>query len=178
MNVIASGKKPAACAYRLIDSTEYSVLEDFLYGAIFIPEGVEPPPRDVIYSPTLRHYIKGFGKQGDICYVCVDDSKIVGAAWSRILDEPDNKGYGNVGAGVPELAMSVLPESRGRGLGTELLKRLHTALGELGYKRISLSVQKANAALRLYERCGYKVVKEQETDYIMVKRLWESEDVL
>jgi GrpB-like predicted nucleotidyltransferase (UPF0157 family)/GNAT superfamily N-acetyltransferase len=125
----------------------------------------------VIYAPALHHYINDCGKLGDVCYVCACDAGIVGAAWSRILDEPDNKGYGNLGAGVPELSVSVLSESRGRGIGTELLKRLHAALAELGYKRISLSVQKANAALRLYERCGYEIIKEQKTDYIMVKRL-------
>jgi GrpB-like predicted nucleotidyltransferase (UPF0157 family)/GNAT superfamily N-acetyltransferase len=160
-----------ACAYRLIDPSEYGILENFLYEAIFVPDGTEPPPRNVIYDPALHHYIKDFGKQGDVCYVCECASRIVGAAWSRILDDTDNKGYGNVGEGVPELAVSVLPESRGRGIGTELLKRLHAALGELGYKRISLSVQKANPALRLYVRCGYTVVKEQETDCIMAKRL-------
>jgi GrpB-like predicted nucleotidyltransferase (UPF0157 family)/ribosomal protein S18 acetylase RimI-like enzyme len=158
-------------AYRLIDSTEYGVLKDFLYEAIFVPEGAEPPPHDVIYSPALHRYVEDFGKQGDVCYVCASDGRIIGAAWSRILDEPSNRGYGNAGAGIPELAISVLPEVRGHGIGTELLKRLHTALAELGYKRISLSVQKANPALRLYERCGYKVFKEQETDCIMVKRL-------
>jgi ribosomal protein S18 acetylase RimI-like enzyme len=57
------------------------------------------------------------------------------------------------------------------------LKRLHAALGELGHKRISLSVQKANPALRLYVRYGYKVIKEQETDYIMAKRLDGKETV-
>jgi ribosomal protein S18 acetylase RimI-like enzyme len=171
MDVIDSGNKPAACAYKPIDAAEYGVLEDFLYEAIFIPDGTDPLPRDVIYAPTLHHYIKDFGKQGDVCYVCECGGRIVGAAWSRILDDTDNKGYGNVGAGIPELAISVLPESRGRGIGTELLKRLHTALRELGYKRISLSVQKENPALRLYVRCGYTIIKEQETDYIMVKRL-------
>ncbi|MDR1156689.1 MAG: GrpB family protein [Oscillospiraceae bacterium] len=42
---------------------------------------------------------------------------------------------------------------------------------------VSLSVQKANAALRLYEWCGYKVIKEQKTDYIMLKRLDGKETV-
>jgi ribosomal protein S18 acetylase RimI-like enzyme len=146
-------------------------LEDFLYEAIFTPEGMAPLPRDVIHRPELYHYIMDFGKQGDVCCVCEDGGRIVGAAWSRILDAPNNKGYGNVGAGIPELSVSVLSESRGRGIGTELLKRLHAALAELGYERISLSVQKANPALRLYARMGYSVVKEQETDYIMAKRL-------
>jgi hypothetical protein len=52
-----------------------------------------------------------------------------------------------------------------------LLEHLHHALGAQGYDRISLSVQKKNPALRLYERCGYRTIREQDEDYIMVRRL-------
>jgi ribosomal protein S18 acetylase RimI-like enzyme len=157
--------------YRPIKSTEYDVLKKFLYEAVFIPDGVAPPPFDVIFSPSLCRYIEDFGRTGDICIVCEHDGAIVGAAWSRILDEPDGKGYGNIGDGIPELTVSVLPEYRNRGIGTELLERPHLALGAEGYDRISLSAQEENPALRLYERCGYKLVKEQARDYIMVKWL-------
>ncbi|MDR1205376.1 MAG: hypothetical protein LBL26_07835 [Peptococcaceae bacterium] len=52
--------------YRLMDPTEYGVLGTFLYEAIFIPEGMDPLPRDVIYDPAFYHYIEDFGKQGDV----------------------------------------------------------------------------------------------------------------
>ncbi len=172
-----TGRIEYGSVYRLIYPSEYGVLETFLYESIFIPEGVSPPSREVIYEPSLYHYIEGFGRQGDVCFACENDGKIVGTAWSRILDTADNKGYGNTGDGIPELAVSVLSEFRNRGIGAELLRRLHAALGELGYRQISLSVQKANPALRLYERCGYETIKEQGTDYIMVKRLDGKETV-
>ncbi len=41
------------CVYRLIEPTEYDVLKVFLYEAIFIPEGVAPLPRDIIFDPSL-----------------------------------------------------------------------------------------------------------------------------
>jgi ribosomal protein S18 acetylase RimI-like enzyme len=157
--------------YRPIEPAEYVVLDDFLYEAIFITDGAEPPPRDVILTPSLNHYVKGFGRAGDTGFICEDSGRIVGAAWSRILDESGNKGYGNIGAGVPELAISVLPGYRNRGIGTVLLDRLHNALGMEGYDRISLSVQKENPALHLYERCGYRIIMEQDEDYLMVCRL-------
>jgi ribosomal protein S18 acetylase RimI-like enzyme len=157
--------------YRLIEPTEHGMLGDFLYGAVFVPDAAEPPPRDVICEPSLRNYVKGFGRAGDVCFVCEDCGRIVGAAWSRVLDEPDNLGYGNIGDGIPELAISVLPEYRNRGIGTELLDHLHHALGAEGYRKISLSVQKENPALRLYERCGYQTIREQDEDFIMVCRL-------
>jgi ribosomal protein S18 acetylase RimI-like enzyme len=116
--------------------------------------------------------------QGYFCIVCEDDGLIVGAAWSRIIDGPEGKGYGRVGEGIPELAIAVLPEYRNQGIGTELLSRLHLALGKEGYEKISLSVQKENPALRLYEQGGYEILKEQADDCIMIKRLdgKESED--
>jgi hypothetical protein len=46
------------------------VLNDFLYEAIFIPDGVEPPPHDVILTPPLNHYVKDFERAGDSCFVC------------------------------------------------------------------------------------------------------------
>ena len=38
---------------REIKSNEYALLDDFLYEAIFIPEGVEAPPREIIHAPEL-----------------------------------------------------------------------------------------------------------------------------
>lgn len=39
---------------RKINDSEYGVLENFLYKAIFIPPGMEPPPREIINSPELQ----------------------------------------------------------------------------------------------------------------------------
>lgn len=46
---------------REIKETEYSLLENFLYEAIFVPEGVAPPPRSIINTPDLQVYIENFG---------------------------------------------------------------------------------------------------------------------
>ncbi len=48
---------------RMINDNEYQVLDDFLYEAIFIPEGVALPPRDIINTPELQVYVQNFGKQ-------------------------------------------------------------------------------------------------------------------
>lgn len=42
------------CRIRELNETETNVLEDFLYEAIFIPEGVEKPSRDIINEPELQ----------------------------------------------------------------------------------------------------------------------------
>lgn len=65
---------------REIKSKEYKLLDDFLYEAIFIPEGIEAPPRAIINTPELQVYVKDFGRQeGDICFVAEAEEKIVGA---------------------------------------------------------------------------------------------------
>jgi hypothetical protein len=38
---------------REIQKQEYPLLDNFLYEAIFIPEGIDPPPKSVIKSPEL-----------------------------------------------------------------------------------------------------------------------------
>ena len=156
---------------RPIAANEYGVLEKFLYESLHVPPGHAPFAWDIIYQPEIYVYIKDFGNPDDVCYVAEINGQIVGAAYSRILAEPDIRGFGNIDADTPELAISVLSEHRGQGIGKKLLDALHNELIRRGYPRISLSVQKTNPALRLYERAGYIVVEEQETDFLMVKQL-------
>ena len=50
---------------REIKKEEYVLLEHFLYEAIFIPVGVEPPPKTIINMPELQEYIADFGSLKD-----------------------------------------------------------------------------------------------------------------
>ena len=42
---------------------------------------------------------------------------------------------------------------------------------EQGYPQVSLSVQKANYAARMYKKLGFETVEDKEEEYIMVRRL-------
>ena len=64
---------------REIRKSEYSVLSDFLYEAVFIPKGMDKPPRSIIEKPELQVYIADFGKADDWCLVAETRQKIVGA---------------------------------------------------------------------------------------------------
>ncbi len=55
--------------------------------------------------------------------------------------------------------MAVLPEYRGMGVGTALLRAVISRGAEVGYRGISLSVDMRNPALHLYERLGFQAVK-------------------
>lgn len=46
---------------RPLQKNETELLRDFLYEAIFIPEGVEPPAREIIDQPELKLYYEDFG---------------------------------------------------------------------------------------------------------------------
>ena len=39
---------------REIRPEEYTFLREFLYQAIYLPKGVEPPPRSVVDQPELQ----------------------------------------------------------------------------------------------------------------------------
>ena len=144
--------------------SERAVLDTFLYYAIFIPKGVAQPPFDIIYQPELQVYVKDFGeRKGDVCYVAECDGKIIGAVWVRIMND-----YGHVSDEMPSLAISLLPEYRNNGIGTALMKKILSSLRELGYKGVSLSVQKQNYACSMYRKLGFKTIEEKDEEYIMV----------
>ena len=49
-----------------------------------------------------------------------------------------------------------------------LMRDILVLLGEKGYSRASLAVQKANYAVRMYEKAGFRTVGENDQEYIMV----------
>ena len=149
---------------REIQEQEYPLLDNFLYEAIFIPEGIEPPPKTIIASPELQVYVERFGElKDDRGLVAEVDGKIVGAVWVRIMND-----YGHIDNETPSLAISLYNEYRGFGIGTAMMKEILALLKIHGYKQVSLSVQKANYAARLYLKIGFKIVRENEDEYIMV----------
>lgn len=148
---------------RKIRQEEYVLLDEFLYEAIFIPDGVEAPPKSIIKQPELQVYVSDFGKKDDSCLVAEVDGVIVGAVWTRIMDD-----YGHVDDATPSFAISLYKDFRGQGIGTALMEEMLALLRESGYKKASLSVQKENYAYRLYLKVGFTIVDENEEEYIMV----------
>lgn len=156
--------------YRIRDlrAEETPLLETFLYEAIFIPDGVTPPPRTIVHDPSLYGYIDGFGSGAcDYALAAVlPDDTVVGVAWTRLL--PD---YAPRANDVPTLAIAVLPGYRGHGIGTALLHAILESLAYYGCSSVSLSVQKANPALRLYQRAGFTIAQDNGEELVMVREL-------
>ena len=148
---------------RPIHSTEIPLLKDFLYEAIFIPEGTVTPPRDILDDESLQVYIQDFGKSSDdYCLVAEVGDKVVGAIWSRIMND-----YGHIADDVPSIAISLYKEYRNQGIGSVLLKQMLDLLKSKGYKSVSLSVQKANYAMRMYQKAGFNILSDDGEEVIM-----------
>ena len=125
---------------RLLDITETPILEEFIYHAIFQRPGDPLLPRSIISDPTIAVFIKEFGKPDDNCLVAEIDGKLVGAVWTRILNG-EVKGFVHIDANTPEFAISLFPEYRGMGIGTDLMRQMLVLLKEKGYAITSLAVQ-------------------------------------
>ena len=152
---------------RSLKSEEIPLLEEFLYQAIFIPQGLEPLPRSILNEPELEMYIKDFGQQPDDWALAVEVAgQLVGAVWVRIM-----KDYGYYDDRTPSLSISFLPEFRGQGLGQQLMTAMLDLLKSKDYPSVSLSVSKDNPAVGFYQRLGFVTVEEREEDYLMLCRL-------
>jgi ribosomal protein S18 acetylase RimI-like enzyme len=152
---------------RPLKPTEYALLRDFLYLAIYIPEGVEPPPRSILEQPDLQVYLKDFGSfPHDRALLAVCGGVPAGLVWTRIMDD-----YGHLDDDTPSLAISVQPQYRGQGIGTSLMQAMLDLLREAGVRQTSLSVQTANPAMRLYRRMGYVTLREHGGEALMVCKL-------
>ena len=115
--------------------------------------------------PVYR-YVQNWGRKGDAGVVALEGPHEYGAAWYRLF-KADNPGYGFIDEETPELSIAVVPSKRGTGLGSELLDALMAKARAEGYSAISLSVEKDNPAVSLYERHGFEPVREDDGAYTM-----------
>ena len=152
---------------RKMQPNEYHLRDDFLYQAIYQPDKTKLAPKSIIKNPELQIYIKDFGKQkDDYCFCAEVDNRIVGAVWVRNIN-----GYGGIDDNTVEFAVSVFDEYQKMGIGTALTKRMLEHLKGLNYSKVSLSVQKKNYAVKMYQKVGFEIVDENEQEFIMIHRL-------
>lgn len=127
-------------------------LWQMLFYAAHIHDEAGKTIADAQADPFLSKYVRNWGQAGDIGYIAVDGASQanMGAVWVRhFADE----------AKFPELAIAVLPDYIGQGVGTALMEAL-IAGATCHYPAIVLSVREDNPALRLYQRLGFVVTQE------------------
>ncbi len=160
---------PVKLNIRQAEAKDYHFMREMLYEAIFIPEGKSRPPFSIIDDPAIYKYISGWMRASDCGFIAEVGGRAIGAAWARLFENAAVGGYGFVDNSTPELGLAVLEEFRDKGTGTALMKALIAELKLKNYERLSLSVDKLNRAVGFYKKLGFSVVKEKDTDYLMIK---------
>jgi ribosomal protein S18 acetylase RimI-like enzyme len=116
-------------------------------------------------------YVKAWGRPGDTAVIAIEGGFPVGAAWYRLFAK-ERRGYGFVDERTPELAIAVVPNARGKGVGSKLLDALLARAREAGYPTVSLSVDRENSgAIELYRRHGFERVGEDQDSVTMLAQL-------
>jgi len=140
---------------RTIETADIDFLKTAMYHAIFIPPGSPPCPENIVDTPEISRYWRGWGRTGDIGVMAVNTGADapVGAAWLRLWSG-SNRGYGFISHDIPEMSVSVIPNMRGRGIGTTLIGDLLTRADDR-FDAVSLSVDKVNPAISLYTGFGF-----------------------
>ena len=144
-------------AIRPLTTADEPILRETLYQALHTSEG-GPPPK-AVKRPEFARYVDGWGRPDDAGFVAHDreSGQLLGAVWMRRLSEqPD---------APPDLAFGVKPGLRRRGIGAALLTQLVKAYPD--QSTISIRASAKNPAVRLYERFGFKIVKESKQSVTM-----------
>ena len=150
---------------------DLEVLKRALFEAVsWNPERELPPYEFVIAHPELARYHDGWGREGDLGVVAVDNGDAVGASLCRLFTAEDH-GHGYVDDETPELAVAVWDSHRGQGIGSLLMSAIEDAARDAGFAQISLSVDADNPARRLYERLGYETLTVDDGGVRMLKAL-------
>jgi ribosomal protein S18 acetylase RimI-like enzyme len=156
---------------RTAQRDDVRLLRALLFEAAFWRPNVARPPLDeALANPELARYVEGFGRPGDFGIVAEEGAEPLGAAWWRHF-QAGAPGYGFVDQPTPEVSAAVLPDHRGRGIGTALLEALEREARARGIDRLSLSVERDNPAVALYERVGFRPHDYEQNALTMVIEL-------
>jgi len=170
MNGGGAISRPDDISVRRLTQADQDFLREMLYQALYVPQGAAAFPREIVHQPEISRYVEDWGRRDDAGFVAMDERKQqpVAAVWIRLLTG-EGRGYGYVDDAAPELSIAVLPDYRGRGIGTRLLERV-LAESQSAYPAISLSVSADNPAVHLYRRLGFELAGEPGPSLTMIKR--------
>ena len=147
---------------RAANAGDTAFLEDMLVEAANWPSHPGRSREETLSDPAVAHYVDGWPRATDLGVVALEDQeRAIGAAWLRFFPEAD-PAYGFVRADIPELAVGVVSDRRGQGVGRALLRALADKAQLRGVEYISLSVERANPAAMLYRAEGYQVVDSRD----------------
>jgi len=119
----------------------------------YVSDGETWQARRILYEELLA-------KPDTLLLIASSEERVIGYGLAHVMAAVDTwvADTWATGERIGEIeSLSVLPEFRGSGLGTELLTRLEEHLRASGVDDLVLGVLPGNRdALRLYERLGYR----------------------
>jgi ribosomal protein S18 acetylase RimI-like enzyme len=151
----------------LTDADE-PLLWEMLYHGLHAAEAATKPSQDIVRRPELARYVAGWGRPGDTGFVARDPETgdPLGAVWFRLPIAEESGAQNKV---TPELAFAVKPGHRRRGIGAALLTQWVKTNPQ--QSSISIAVAATSPAVRLYERFGFKVVRENPGSVTMGREI-------
>ena len=157
---------------RIATINDLSFLKKMLFEASYWRQNISKPGFEQgLQRADLKYLLEDWGRKGDTGIIAEDDNdNQIGAAWYRFWTE-EKHSYGYINERIPELTLAVSEKWRGKGVGRELIKRLITKAKSQNLTKVSLSVEKENFAVNLYQQVGFKVYIDNPGDYTM---LWEA----
>ena len=158
---------------RSLTNEDEPFLWEMLYQALYVPAGEPPFSPKIVRRPELSRYVAGWGRTDDAGFVALLEESFepIGAVWIRLL-QGAGRGYGYVDDATPELTIALRPAARGKGVGTQLLRKMLAAARDK-YPALSLSVSVENPARRLYQRLGFETVEHTASSITMKLKLNE-----
>jgi GNAT superfamily N-acetyltransferase len=157
----APGASPAL-DLRPVAEADLPFLAEMALLAAFPPG---PLPIGAEKLPRVLRWTEAWGRPGDAGVVAWQEGARIGAAWCR--KQREAVAHDAAGRPLAEVAIAVLPDHRG-GVGASLLQALETEAAACGVPALSLTVNAANPARRLYERSGYVLVARDGDSMVMV----------
>lgn len=154
---------------RPIETSDVPFLWESLYHCIYVPEGKNKPPKEILNNPDIAKYVEDWGYVGDEGFIAAleENQQPIGAAWYRLFRE-SNPGYGYVNDTTPELSIAVLPQYRCKGVGQLLMIQLLKQARSSSYRQVSLSVAPDNPAVELYQKLGFEKIGISGTSWVMI----------
>ena len=155
---------PAVVVRRLERTDELDALEP-LWLALHRHHRTVLPDRLLVADDALswqrrRDVYRGWLESGTALALLAErDGRVVGYAFAHLIDGPDETFA--VGRRYAELySLSIAPEERGGGIGTQLLDELDRQLAAASIVDLAIAVMTDNeAARRFYERRGLRAVE-------------------
>lgn len=153
--------EPISVVVRKATSDDLPFIQLMLYEAANRPGDTWPTIEESINESRNRRFWVDWPRKGDMGWIAESQASPIGAAWIRYFSGPDLSPVDE--PEVPVLAIGVVADHRGRGVGGLLMDALLAGAREDGIREISLTTGLFNEpALRLYRRCGFTETLRRE----------------